>query len=100
MKSVYSPVSSDSRLSDTIKDEPGVIISAIRSTSSGGMMMRSSAALGLGIGAATSTAFTACSRRPLRPLSEFLASAARRKLLGIETTVQRKPPSALAPMAV
>src|SRR5204862_1471145 len=70
MKSVYSPVSSDNLLSDTINDEPGVIISAIRSTSSGGMIMRSSATLGLGfaIGATTSTAFTACSRRPLRPL--------------------------------
>ena len=56
MKSVYSPVSSDSLLSDTISEEPGVISSEMRSTSSGGMTMRSSAAAGLGIGAATSTA--------------------------------------------
>ena len=66
------------------------------------MTMRSSAARSaLGIGATTSTAFTACSSCALAAAVVTLSSATRRVLLGIDTTVQRRPlPSAFTPMAV
>jgi hypothetical protein len=44
MKSVYLPVSSLIPLSDTISDEPGVIMAVIFSTVSAGIVSRSSAA--------------------------------------------------------
>ena len=70
MKSVSSPVSSDSLLSDTISEEPGVIIAEIRSISSGGMMMRSSAAAGLdGVTGSASETLTGRSPCDLRPRS-------------------------------